>query len=369
MQITRPGRPIFTLLFAIVVAWKASVALGQADLYVLTKEGWVETTSENRTATVVNPITGEIIALNDDRAIVDQARRLVAEDRPKLARDLLNDWIETERAGVSPYLSEAHRIRGDALLSMGREYQSLFDYEYVIREFPASDQFQVSLEREFDIAAAYLGRTRDGRAVPPLKRKFWGGPRWIEARRTGEELLIRIQERLPASRLAELSAITLADDYFDEREMALAAEMYRIFLANFPVSEFRRHAAQRQLLATIAQYKGPAYDGSVLRESVQLIDRFRSSYPAEAEAAGVTAALASRVTEQQALQMLDAGRSALRRNDGPGACYVLRRLRSRFPTTKAAIDAYALIREIGCVLPEDVAGQSPRSLPETEAAL
>lgn len=339
--------------------WSAPDARAQADTYLLTDEGWVEVASENRTATVTNPFTGEVIALTDDRSVVDQARRLLADDEPKRAKKVLDEWIETERAGVSPYLAEAHRIRGDALLAMGREYKALFDYEYVVREFPASDQFAIALEREFDIAAAYLGRTRDGRTVPPLKRRFWGGPRWVEARRTAEELLIRIQERLPSSRLAELAAITLADDYYDERDMTLAAEMYRIFVTNFPISEFRRHAAQRQILANIARYKGPSYDGSVLRESVQLIDRFRASYPSEADDAGITAGLLVRLEDQQALQMLEAARSYVRRDDRPAACYVLRRLRERFPTTRASATAYDLLGDLGCVLPDDVDRDEP----------
>lgn len=315
---------------------------------MLTDEGWVETEREDLGEDTINPITGELRSLESDRSVIDQARRLLAAQAPEDAEALLEDWFEEEGAGVSPYLAEAYRLRGDALLAMGREYKALFEYEAVIREFPASDQFLIALEREFDVGARYLGRTRDRESIPALNRRFWGGPRWTDASTTGEELLIRVQERVPGSRLAELAAITLADYYFDKREMRLAAEMYRIFLENYPRSELRRHAMERRVQSNIARYKGPRYDGSSLREAALLIEVFRDRYPAEAERAGITDALAVRVREQLAEQMFEAAQTYIARGDEPAGCYTLRRLREVFPTTNAAGDAWVLMDGLGC---------------------
>jgi outer membrane protein assembly factor BamD (BamD/ComL family) len=81
--------------------------------------------------------------------------------------------------------------------------------------------------------------------------------RLLDAGDVAEELLIRIQERLPGSRLAELAGIELADYYFARRKMDLAAEMYSIFLQNNPRSEFVSKARRRLIYAHLASFKGP----------------------------------------------------------------------------------------------------------------
>lgn len=329
--------------------WAAAQENERSDTYILTDEGWVEAEQkEDEQEGVRNPITGELRSLQADEAVVDQARRLLAADQARRALRVLSEWIDEPDAGISPFLSEAYRLRGDAYLALGRDFRSLFEYEYVIREFPASDQFLIALERQFDIATSYLGRTRDRGSVKPLKRHFWGGPRWVDATSTGEELLIRIQERVPGSRLSELAAITLADHYYERREMRLAAEMYRIFLKNFPRSELRRDALQRRVLSNVARYKGPEYDGAPLQDAALLIDELQNLFPAESRRSGITDALAVRVKEQRAQQQIEAARAYLARDDQPAACYTLRRLRTRFPTTNAAEDAFDLMLKVGC---------------------
>lgn len=271
------------------------------------------------------------------RAALDEARTLIATEQPRRAKSLLDDWLDDDDLSATAYRAEALRLRGDAKYAMGREFAALYDYEEVIREYPASAEFVTAIEREVEIGKAYLSG---------LKKKLWGFR--IESKATtGEELLIRAQERMPGSLIAEDAAIFLADYYFDKRRLEMAAEMYDIFLNSYPSSPHRMHAMQRRVYAIIAGFKGPKYDGSILLESRLLIERFARDYPAQAEQAGLTNALVVRLEESAAAQQLEAARWYIRVGDGPAARLVLNRLIRDHVGTVAATEGLGILQDRG----------------------
>ena len=138
-------------------------------------------------------------------------------------------------------------IRGDATTANGNEYQALYDYEAVIKGFPATEEYRRAVERELEIGIKY---------VFGLKRK-WFGLRWSDATDIGEELLVRTQERLPGDELAERAGIELADYYYRTRELRLASEAYEIFLANFPRSRYATAPASGGSTPTSPDSKAP----------------------------------------------------------------------------------------------------------------
>src|SRR5690606_11705729 len=160
------------------------------------------------------------------------------------------------------------------------------------------------------------------------RRKIWKWSllRLDSAVGLGEELLIRVQERMPGSRLAERAALTLAENYYRRRQMRLASEMYGIYLANFPQTERREEAPRRQIYANVARFKGPRYDASPLIESEALIRRFQAEHPAEAEATGINQGLLVRIDESAAQQVLETARWYLQVADEPSALFTMRRL-------------------------------------------
>jgi outer membrane protein assembly factor BamD (BamD/ComL family) len=267
-----------------------------------------------------------------------EARRLLALDRPNDALSILNDWIARERYTNHPDLAEAYLLRGDAKLARDDEYQALYDYEVVIKQFYGSDSFPHAVEREFEIGTRYING---------LRRMWLKLFRAQRATSLGEELLIRVQERMPQSQLSEMAALELADHYFRQRDMRLAAEMYGIFVENYPESEHRVYAGLRQIFANIASFKGPRYDRSGLIESQVLIDRFQSRFPADAEQAGVTVQLETWIDESAANHLLDTAMWYLRRRDEASAQFVLRRVVRDHPGSTAASQATALMLDRG----------------------
>jgi outer membrane assembly lipoprotein YfiO len=211
-------------------------------------------------------------------------RRLIADGKPGEASKKAKKWIK--EYPNHPLLAQAYLLRGDARAADEDYYKALFDYEYVVRGYPGSEEFNAALERELTIAEAF------GRGA---RRKLWG-MQILSAAGEGEELYIRIQERAPGSKIAERAGIELADFYYRRAEMQLAAEAYDLFLKNYPSSQWREHAMKRQILANLATFKGPRFDATGLIEAQRRLEDYRSDFPAAAEQIGAEALL-TRVDE------------------------------------------------------------------------
>ena len=268
-----------------------------------------------------------------DRSIVGSARRLLAEGRAEAAEKLLNPFLEEHEGTDHPDLAEAYLLRGDARTATGREFKALYDYERVVKGHPESDSFVPALERELATAIRYLNGLR--------KRAF--GFRIDDGTPLAEEIILRINERLPGSRLAERAVLELAGYYYRTRDLRSAATTYDVFLRIFPTSDRRQEAMQRRIYANIAQFKGPAYDASGLIDATYQIDAYRQEFPAEAARDGLSDALVTRLDESAAAQALGVARWYLKRGDPVSAKVHLVRLVRRHPLTAAAQEALRII--------------------------
>jgi outer membrane protein assembly factor BamD (BamD/ComL family) len=289
-----------------------------------------------------------------DAEVMADAQRYIAEGNPGKAVSKLSNWIEKNKRSRTPYIAQAYYLRGLARLENDREYKALFDFELVIRDFSDSEYYTKAVHREYDIAKLYLAG---------LKRRFLG-IRFESGRPIGEELLIRTQERLPGSQLAETAALDLANHYYNRRQLKLAAEMYEIFRINHPDSRDLRYAMLREIECNIARFKGPRYDGSGLLDAKLLIEEYRRDYPGESIRSGVTDGLDAWIDESAAQQALDTAKWYIKTDDLPSAQFILARLLRRHPATIAANQALDLMLEYGWLtFDESVPDQ-----PETEAA-
>jgi tetratricopeptide (TPR) repeat protein len=278
-------------------------------------------------------IAGEAPEPGTDEWVIAEARRALAADKPGEAESALAEWLRVHERTDNPWLPEAYMLRGDARVARGNEYKALYDYETVAKDFTSSEVFLPTLERELRVARMYLAG---------LRKKFLG-LRIESATPIGIELMMRIQERAPGSQLAETAAIELADHFYRVRDLELAAEMYSIFLTNYPQSEHRLHAMLRQIYANVGRFKGPKYDASTLVEARALIRQFEAEFPQQAEELGITEALIARLDESAAAQMLASAEWYLRRGDEVSARFILRRLVVRHDGTVAAAGARDLL--------------------------
>lgn len=272
-----------------------------------------------------------------DEALMVRARELMALGKGGEARRLLTAWIEANKRTDNKWLSTAYLLRGDAILLTGDEHKALYDYEVVIKDFPQTEQFVTAIERELDIAVRY---------VNGLKRR-WLGARIADATGVGEEILIRVQERLPRSTLAERAGIELADYYYRVRDLEMASEAYGTFLKLYTQSEYRRRALERQVYVNIARFKGPKYDAAGLIEAKLLAEDYAERYPLDAQRTLLADSVPARIDESQAAQMLETARWYVKRGDEPSAVYTLERLLEKHPGSLASVNALALLHKLG----------------------
>jgi outer membrane protein assembly factor BamD (BamD/ComL family) len=287
-----------------------------------------------------------------DEAIAD-ARRAIAEKDYARAQRLMDEFIEHHQREDNAYLPEAYLLRADSYLGRGFEYKALFDLERILREFPESEHFITANERELDIALAYASG---------LKRRVVGF-RLFDATDYAVEILIRVQERLPGSALAEEAAIALADFYYERREMKLARDAYDLYILNFPTGPNRLKADRRLVFADIARFKGPRYDSSGLLDARVRIRNFERRYPGEAERIGLNDGMVARIDESLAAQLLESARWYLTQNDDPAARITLTRLLADHPRTFAATEALALAERKGW----DIAPTTPATTVDPDA--
>jgi hypothetical protein len=288
-------------------------------------------------------------APGSDEEVIANARKALAEDRPSDAYAIINPWLELKERSNSPLLAQAYLIRADSNSLNGDEFEALYDYEVIAKQYAGTPEYVIAIERELEIAFRY---------VNGLKRK-WFGVRFISADDLGVELLVRTQERLPGSRLAERAGIELADYYYRIRDMELAAEAYQLFLENFPQSAYRMKAMQRKIYASLARFKGPRYDAAPLLDAQVNIRRFMGLYPAQSQQAGVDESLLTRIDESAAQQLLETARWYIRRDDPVSARYVLKQLIAKHPLTGAASEGARVLQERGWAAASSPASPEP----------
>lgn len=291
------------------------------------------------TDTEINPATqsGQLLL----------ARRAVIQGNTARARDLATAFID--RYPNSELQANAHLIRGDAYLEDGDEYQALFEYEAIARGFPASPVFVTALEREFEIARAYANG---------MRRKLFGIFRIMNTADEAQELLIRIQERLPGSRLAEQAGMELADFYFRTRDLRMAAEAYDLFIENYPRSADVNKARLRLIYSYLADYRGPRYDAGGLEEARLRLEDLRVREPGLAQRIGAESLLV-RIYESDARKLLVTAEWYLSINDPISAEMTIRSLIRQYPSSIASLEALRSIPDILARMPETVVSTGP----------
>lgn len=274
------------------------------------------------------------------------ARRALIEGEPKRAEKLATAFLD--KYPLSQYRADALLTRGDALRG-NDEYEALFEYEEICRRYPGTSVFIPALEREYEIALDY---------AKGLKRRFWGTVRIVDARPDAEELLIRIQERLPGSELGEKACISLCDYYFNRQEMMMAAEAYRIYTENYPRGQNISKARLRLIYAYLAGFKGPEYDASGLLEARAKLRSLQAMQPGLAQQVGAEGMLV-RIEESEAAKFLSTAAWYLEVNDPISAELSVRRLIQRHPRSVAALEALRIIPTILPRLPKSILEDAP----------
>jgi len=323
---------VLVMPFIVVIASTTSSARAQVELKLDGDDRWIAPADADP---------------QSPASQLHQAQLSLARGDAARAYNLATGWLD--RFPGDPLRAHALLLKGDALLAQGDEYKALYDYEAIAQLYPGSDVFVTALQREFEIAKAYANG---------LRRKFFGMFRWLSASDDAQEILIRIQERLPGSELAEQAGMELADYYFRQRDLQLSADAYDLFVQNYPRSRQVEKARLRLIYSLCAAYKGPLYDARGLFEASARLRELQALDPVTAQRVGAEA-LIVRIYESEASKLLSEAGWYEYMDDPISAEIFIRRLVTKYPKSIAALLALKEIPALFAQLPPAVQKQCP----------
>jgi tetratricopeptide (TPR) repeat protein len=275
-----------------------------------------------------------------------EARRLLAEDEPDDARDLLEGWLEANPDSEQYYAG---------VLLLGETYFAEQDYWKAAEQFErvadstAGELFFEALRRIMDTARAFL-------AGEP--RIVWGVLR-LPAGPDGIELLDRVWERAPATRIAEEALKIKADYFFAQGQMDFAQDEYQRLYREFPEGRYARVALLRSAEASEALFAGVRYDARPLIEADERYRTVQDVFPAYAESEAV-AARRTGIRQQQAAKDLSIAQWYERAGYPEAAGYYYRVVLNDYSDTPAAEAARSGLSGLGIGVARGPAGEAGR---------
>jgi outer membrane assembly lipoprotein YfiO len=290
---------------------------------------------------------------------LDRAEQLIAHGDGKSARTVLVDWEKTHKD--SPVRDRCVFLLGEAYFSIDDRITSFYYFDEVMDEYPESRLYYPSLEKQYEIADAFLSG---------YKRTFLF-MHIVSAEDEGVEMMYRIQQRTPGSPLAERALLRTSEYYFTSAQYDLAADAYGAYVRSFPRSPDVPRARLRQAFANLAQFRGLKFDPTpIIDARAQLLD-IQKTYPKMAEEENVSAVI-DRVDSAFAGKLYELGDFYYRTNQPKAAAYNWRFLLKTYPSSPEAGKArtrLALLPKsaLGPPEPPNAAGYSAATEPSADA--
>lgn len=286
----------------------------------------------------LDPQTDEWIELDPTSAPtgvseLDEARSLLAKGENRKARKALEDWIEANPGHDRYY--EAVWLLGEAEFERSHFYQAYLQYEQVA-ENSGGDLFYKALRREVDVARAFLSGE---------KRIVWKFL-YLPAYQDGVEILDRVWERAPGTRIGEEALKIKADYFYANGDLDLAQDEYVSLAREYPYGRFARLASLRAAEASAASFPGIPFDDRALLEAETRYQQVQASYPEYADRERVSERIES-IRQTRADKDLATAKWYEKVGQAGAAEYYYRMILREWPDTLATSEARSRLRAMG----------------------
>lgn len=288
---------------------------------------------------LVDPRTGQWAAVQQPSTqpiqdpTLDKVEQFLAGHQAMPAKRLVLAWLRSHNE--SPIRDRGLYLLGQANFLYGDRLQSFYNFDELLDYYPDSAYFYQALQRQFDIADAYLNG---------YKRRFMMIP-MFEAKEEAIEMLFRIQQRSPGSPLAERALLRTADFYYADQDFDLAADAYGAYLRSYPRSPLAARVKLRQAFSSLAQFRGLQFDATSMIDARQQLLELIADHPQLAEEENLKAVV-ERIDANMA-KKLYATADFYRRTSKPGAAaYYYQYVATNFPTTPEAVDAREKLKKL-----------------------
>lgn len=295
---------------------------------------------------VLDPTSDEWVAAplapDQEQGPVGQARACLARGQPAQAKALLKGWVKTNPQD-DRYL-EGQLLLGEACFQLGEFWQAYEHFE-VVAESGAGELFYRALRREMDVARAFFSGK---------KRNLWGFIP-LPAYDDGVEILDKVFERAPGTRLGEDALKLKADFLYERGDMDLAQDEYVTLVREYPSGRYTQPAMLRSAEAADASFPGVKFDDRPLVEAEERYRQVKATFPAFAERERVDARLDG-IRAKRAEKDLDIARWYERTNRPQAAEFYYRAVMKDWDGTVAATEARGRLRAMGRVVDEATEG-------------
>jgi len=233
-------------------------------------------------------------------------------------------------------------LAGQAEIKRARYYQAYGWFEKQLDQFPAGRYSGRALQREYEIAEAFLGGA---------KRIVLGFMK-LKATDEGLEILGRIAEHAPGTEIASRSLLRIADYHYGKGHWMDAVEAYDTFLTLFGKSVKAPYAMLQSARANYSAFRGLEFEDTPLLEAEHRFKAFAEAYPAAAAKAGVDRTL-ERITGIRAQKLYLTAEFYERTKRPPAAAFYYKQVAEEFAQTQWAKDARRALARLGGVKPKE----------------
>jgi outer membrane protein assembly factor BamD (BamD/ComL family) len=261
-----------------------------------------------------------------DEPAIDEAEQLLFHGDYHTAKKILLAWEKTHKK--SPARDRCIFLLAEVFFQSDNRIKSFYYCDELMDEYPSSPLFQAALQKQFDIAAAYLGGYKD-------RFLFM---RILDEGAEAVEMMWRIQQRAPGSPLAEKAMLRTADYYFADQEYDLAEDVYNAYARTYPNSPEIPRVKLQAAFSSLAQFRGVKFDATNIIDARTQLLEIQKKYPDMAVEENV-ATLLDQIDSAFARKILEQGEFYERTYEIRGAVYEYRFLAQVYPTSPEAAEA------------------------------
>jgi tetratricopeptide (TPR) repeat protein len=279
---------------------------------------------------------------------LENARRLLVTGEQAAARKELEAWLESPTDNDRYY--EGVYLLGEALFQKP-DYWAAYEKFDEVASATSGELYYKSLIRSVDCARAFLSGQ---------KRIVWKVLR-LPAYDDGVEILDRVWETAPGTRIAEDALKLKADYYFATGELDLAQDEYVNLVNEFPNGKYLSYGMLRAAESAAAAFPGVKFDDRALVEAETRYKQFETDFPGLAEREQVAVRLEG-IREQRAEKDLEIGKWYDKTGQQGAAEFYYRMVLSDYAGTLASAEARQRLQALG------VAVESPPTQPASGPA-
>ncbi len=290
---------------------------------------------------------------------LDHAEQLLFHGDFRTARKVLLAWEKANKK--APDRDRCIYLLAEAFFQSDDRIKSFYYCDELMDEYPESPLFQAALQRQFQIADAFL------HGYKRVLLFF----RILDETDTGIQMMFRIQQRAPGSPLAEQALLHTADYYFEDGDYDLAFDAYNAYARSYPRSVQIARVKLRAAYSSLAQYRGVRFDATnIIDARAQLLD-MEKNYP-ELAADENIANVIERIDSAFAEKLLLTAEFYQRTHEPRGAVYEYRFLVQTYPNSPEAATARERLADIHATLlnepaPPPANGYAPSTQPSANA--